>query len=102
MRQTQGVLQVSRAVLLHFLLSQDLRGEVGLMEQLSLIENEQITPRSGAKNYKENVLERKEREHIDENIQRFLQLQQLPYESKLSHAAKMASITGAYSLLTTL
>lgn len=60
------------------------------MEQLTLIEDEQITPRSGAKKYKENVLERKEREHIDENIQRFLQLQQLPYESKLSHAAKMA------------
>ena len=40
------------------------------MEQLTLIENEQITPRSGAKKYKENVLERKEREHIDENIQR--------------------------------
>ena len=60
------------------------------MEQLTLIEDEQITPRSGAKKYKENVLVRKEREHIDENIQRFLQLQQLPYESKLSHAAKMA------------
>ncbi len=60
------------------------------MEQLSLIDEEDIIPRSGAKKYKENVLERKEREHIDENIQRFLQLQQLPYESKLSHAAIMA------------
>lgn len=56
------------------------------MEQLSLIGEEDIVPRSGAKKYKENVLERKEREHTDENIQRFLQLQQLPYEAKASHA----------------
>ena len=76
LRQAQGVLQVSRAVLLRFMLPQDLRGGKGLMEQLTLIEDEQITPRSGAKKYKENVLVRKEREHIDENIQRFLQLQQ--------------------------
>lgn len=60
------------------------------MDQLSFIEDEEILPRSGAKKYKENVLERKEREHTDENIQRFLQLQQLPYEAKVSHAAKMA------------
>ena len=32
MRQAQGVLQVSRAVLLRFLLSQDLRGGKGLMD----------------------------------------------------------------------
>lgn len=35
-------------------------------------------------------LSAKSDEHTDENIQRFLQLQQLPYEAKVSHAAKMA------------
>ena len=57
MRQ-KSYLPQSRAVLLRGLLSQDLRGGKGLMEQLTLIEDEQITPRSGAKKYKENVLER--------------------------------------------
>ena len=45
MRQAQGVLQVSRAVLLLFLLSQDLRGGLGLIfpkdnEQISLFTEE--------------------------------------------------------------
>lgn len=59
-------------------------------EQILLIQDDVILPRSGAKNYKENVLERSEREHIDENIKRFQQLQELPYDGKISHAAKMA------------
>ena len=55
MRQ-KSYLPQSRAVLLLFLLPQDLRGGLGLMEQLTLIEDEQITPRSGAKKYKENAM----------------------------------------------
>ncbi len=58
-------------------------------EQISLIE-EPSRKETKTRKYKENCLERKEREHIDENIQRFLQLQQLPYEAKVSHATVIA------------
>lgn len=58
------------------------------MEQLSIIDYK-ITPRSDKK-YKENCLERKEREKLDENIRQFNIMQKLPYESKITHAAKRA------------
>ena len=62
------------------------------VEQMSLIDMEDSVYqlRSGAKNYKENCLERKEREHITENIERFMQMQKMPYEAKISHARQMA------------
>lgn len=60
-------------------------------EQLTFIDDEETIPidRSG-KNYKESCIERSEREHIAENIERFQQMQIMPYDAKVSHAAVMA------------
>ncbi len=60
-------------------------------EQLSLIDEQepQIQPRS-SKKYKENCLERSERENVKYKIEQFQQLQNMPYEMKIKHARFVA------------
>lgn len=60
------------------------------MEQLSLIAENENVRRNGAKKYKENCLERAERENVKYKIEQFQQLQNMPYEMKVQHAAFVA------------
>ena len=59
-------------------------------EQLSFIDDDTVPIDRSGKQYKENCIERSEREHITENIERFQQMQIMPYDAKVSHAAVMA------------
>lgn len=59
-------------------------------EQLSWLDEEEPIVRSGAKNYKENCLERSERENVKYKIEQFQQLQDMPYEMKIEHARFVA------------
>lgn len=58
-------------------------------EQLSLFEKESEI-RNTHKKYKENCLERSERENVKYKIEQFQQLQNMPYEAKVSHARFVA------------
>lgn len=59
-------------------------------EQLSLLDDDEpIIPRS-SKKYKENCLERSERENVKYKIEQFQQLQNMPYEMKIKHARFVA------------
>lgn len=59
-------------------------------EQLSLLDDDEpIIPRS-SKKYKENCLERSERENVKYKIEQFQQLQNMPYEFKVKHARFVA------------
>lgn len=59
------------------------------IEQLSLFEKESEI-RNTHKKYKENCLERSERENVKYKIEQFQQLQNMPYEAKVSHARFVA------------
>ena len=60
-------------------------------EQLSLFPEdvENINTQSG-KHYKENCIERAERENVKYNIEQFQIMQKLPYQAKVNHAHNVA------------
>lgn len=66
-----------------------------MTEQLSMFDGESLTdeqdiPVLSSKHYKENCLERSERENTAYNMKQFMLKQQLPYEVKVAHAKIVA------------